>query len=66
MKDFDKIVEKKGLIVTPANWISLRGEFTPEELRLIADGVEKNYTLIRKDKTHGNTKRHNSNLGSES
>ena len=41
--------DKVGNIV-PANWISIRGNFSPIELRYLASEVEKNYKKIDANK----------------
>ena len=58
MKSFLEVVEevlKRGDSISPqlprANWIGLQGNFTPQELRSIADEVEKSF----KKKINGNT-----------
>jgi hypothetical protein len=47
-------LEERGVKVSPlipkANWIELSGQFTPFELRALADYVEENF--------NGNKKRH--------
>ncbi len=57
MEKLNDVIKKKGLVLTPSNWISLNGEYTPLELRMIADLVESNY--LRISKGNGNTKRLN-------
>jgi hypothetical protein len=37
--------EHIGLLL-PANWIELKGRFSPDDLRIIADAVENNYKAI--------------------
>ncbi|MEA2038099.1 MAG: hypothetical protein U9O94_11430 [Nanoarchaeota archaeon] len=64
MDVFDTLQEKKGFILTPSNWISLDGVFTPNELRLIANKIEANYKKIPK-KVNGDTSRHISKLESK-
>ena len=38
--------------ILPANWISIKGNFSPSELRVIADRVEENFNKI--SVKHGN------------
>lgn len=64
---FDILQEKKGFILTPSNWIELDGVFTPNELRLIASEVERNYNKLPKKKiTNGDKDRPISKLESKS
>lgn len=46
--NLEELVQKAGALL-PANWIKLDDVYTPEELRTLADMVEKNYKEI----THG-------------
>lgn len=39
-----------GPILPRANWVRLVGEFTPEQLRAIADEVERQYGLSQRYK----------------
>ena len=41
-------------IIDGANWVTLSGAFTPEELRTIADDIEIKFKEF-KDKQDGNT-----------
>lgn len=34
-------------LLLPANWIELRGRFSPEELRTIATAVKNNYSKVQ-------------------
>jgi hypothetical protein len=47
IKAIIKVMEERGVYITPllpnANWIQIRGEFTPFELRALADYVEESY-----------------------
>jgi len=47
-----KGLEERGVYVAPllpkANWIQIRGEFTPFELRALADYVEENFNGDKK------------------
>jgi len=46
-EEVKKAMEERGVYIAPllpkANWISLKGEFTPFELRALADYVEENF-----------------------
>lgn len=43
---FEEIQEKRGLVLTPSNWINLNGAFSPAELEVIAKKVRNNFTKI--------------------
>lgn len=49
----EETMQKVGPLL-PANWIGLNDVFTPTELRLIANEVEKNYKQVKKQ--NGSTK----------
>lgn len=57
MGSFKEIKSEKQIVLLPSNWIKLDGVFTPNELRTIANEVERNYKRIIK-KANGNKNRH--------